>query len=76
MMAVVILLRVLTKMSSGSDGKKLSNLKRFIILRLGEGLTSFNKITVLSFLVKNSKMKLSRVSSFFENTREETISQI
>ena len=64
MMAVVILLRVLTKMSSGSDGKKLSNLKRFIILRLGEGLTSFNKITVLSFLVKNSKMKLSRVSSF------------
>ena len=43
MMAVVILLRVLTKMSSGSDGKKLSNLKSFIILRLGEGLTSFNK---------------------------------
>ena len=65
MMAVVILLRVLAKMSSGSDGKKLSNLKSFIILRLGEGLiTSFNKITVLSFLVKNSKMKLSRVSSF------------
>ena len=64
MMAVVILLRVLIKMSSGSDGEKLSNLKSFIILRLGEGLTSFNKITVLSFLVKNSKMKLSRVSSF------------
>ena len=65
MMAVIILLRVLAKMSSGSDGKKLSNLKSFIILRLGEGLiTSFNKITVLSFLVKNSKMKLSRVSSF------------
>ena len=64
MMAVVILLRVLAKMSSGSDGKKLSNLKSFIIFRLGEGLTSFNKITVLSFLVKNSKMKLSRVSSF------------
>ena len=42
-MAVVILLRVLTKMSSGSDGKKLSNLKSFIILRLGECLTSFNK---------------------------------
>ena len=44
MMAVVILLlRVLAKMSSGSDGKKLSNLRSFIILRLGEGLTSFNK---------------------------------
>ena len=43
MMAVVILLRVLAKMSSGSDGKKLSNLKSFIILRLGEGLNSFNK---------------------------------
>ena len=43
MMAVIILLRVLAKMSSGSDGKKLSNLKSFIIFRLGEGLTSFNK---------------------------------
>ena len=37
-------LPVLAKMSSGSDGKKLSNLKSFIILRSGEGLTSFNKL--------------------------------
>ena len=47
----------------------------FIILRSGEGLTSFSmEITVLTFLVKKKKgkMKLSGLSFFFfsENTRK------
>ena len=40
--AVIILLRHLERMSS-SDGNKLSAVRSFIILRSGEGLTSFNK---------------------------------
>ena len=43
---------------------KSSNVRNFIILRSGEGLTfcSAVKMTVLTFLVKKSTMKLSRVS--------------
>ena len=33
-------------------GASSQNVSSFIILRLGEGITSFNKITVLTFLVK------------------------
>ena len=41
MIAVVILLLVLARMLYWSN--KLSNARRFIILRSGEGLTSLNK---------------------------------
>ena len=41
MVAVVILLQVLARMSSGEN--KLSNVRSFIILRSGEGITSVTK---------------------------------
>ena len=40
--------------------EKLSNVRSFLILRSGEGLTSFNKkITMLTLLVTKSTMKFS-----------------
>ena len=53
MVAGVTLLRVLARMSSG--GNKLSNVRSFITLPSGEGVTSFTKVTVLTFLVKMVK---------------------
>ena len=50
---------------------KLSNVRSFIILLSGEGLTSLsvnNRIYVLTFLVKKGKLKLSRVSFFLEHS--------
>ena len=58
----IILSRVLARMSYWR--RKLSNVGIFLILRSGEGLTSFNKITVLTFLVKKSSVKLTGVSFF------------
>ena len=49
---------------------KLSNVRSFIILLSGEGLTSLsvnNRIYVLTFLVKKGKLKLSRVYFFLEH---------
>ena len=43
----------------------LSNVGSFIILRSGERVTFSLKVTVLTFLVKNGKMKL-----YFENARK------
>ena len=58
----IILSRVLARMSYWR--RKLSNFGIFLILRSGEGLTSFSKITVLTFLVKQSTIKLTGVSFF------------
>ena len=52
----------------------LSNVKSFSILRSRGGVTSFLKITVLTFLVKNGKMKLSGESIL--RIREKTLSPI
>ena len=62
--AVVTLLRVLARMSKW--GKQVIKCRSLIIILLsGEGVTSFTKkVTVLTFLVKNGKMKLSRESTF------------
>ena len=61
MVAVVILLWVLARMPNGEN--KLSNVRSFIILRSGEGVTVPPlKVTVLTFLVKSGKMKLSGAS--------------
>ena len=74
MVAVVILLLVLAGMSNW--GNKLSNARRFTISQRGEKACPPSiKINVLTFLVKNSLMKLSRTSIFFK-MREKTLSQI
>ena len=65
MIAVVILVPVLAFWRS--DGK-LSSVKSSIILRSGESITLFDKITVLTLFVKKSAMKLSALVSIFENT--------
>ena len=44
---------------------KISNVRSFIILLSGEGLTSFSMNNRTDFSVKKGKMKLSGVSSFF-----------
>ena len=63
MIAIVILLEF-------SGGNKLSNVRSFIISAIGRGLTSFSKITVLTFLEKKSTLKLSGVSFFLEHTQK------
>ena len=65
MIAVVILVPVLAFWRS--DGK-LSSVRSSIILRSGESITLFDKITVLTLFVKKSAMKLSALVSIFENT--------
>ena len=58
-------------------GNKLSNVRSFIILLSGEGLTSFsvnNRIYALTFLVKKkSKLRVSGVS-FFKTTHKNSFS--
>ena len=71
MIAVVILLRVLAQ-ACRSGGNKLSDVSRFIILLLGEGLTFFNINNRTSFFGEKGKVTLSGVSFFFE-TREKTL---
>ena len=56
-----------------SGGNKLSNVRSFIILRSGEGLTSFSINNRTDFFGEKSKMKLSGVS-FFLRTRAKTLS--
>ena len=46
--AVVTLLRVLARMSK-CGGNKLSNVRSFIVLRSGEGVTSFTKGNIANF---------------------------
>ena len=71
MVAVVILLRVLARYRSDRNTDKISNVRSFIILRSGERVISFIlKITVLTFLVKNGKMKLSGRSIFREYAKK------
>ena len=67
--AVVILLVLAQECRSG--GNKLSDVWRFIILLLGEGLTFFNINNRTSFFGEKGKVTLSGVS-FFE-TREKTL---
>ena len=47
-----------------------SNVRIFIILRSGEGLTSFNKTNLLTFLVNQKYTEAFRAAYFFENTRK------
>ena len=54
----------------GTPRNKWSNVRSFIILLSGEGLTSLsvnNRIYVPTFLVKKDKLKLSRVYFFLEH---------
>ena len=44
----------------------MSNVRSFIILLSGEGLTSFNKINRVNFSGENRKTTLSRLSIFLE----------
>ena len=67
LIAVVILLRVLARCRSGVN--KLSNIRSFIILLSGEGLTPFSINNRPSVFGEKKKMKLSRVS-FCGNTRK------
>ena len=57
-----------------SGGNKLSNVRGFIIMQSGEGLTSFDKDSSAHFSSEKKKkkctMKLSGVS-IFENTRKQ-----
>ena len=61
-MVIVILLRVLREYGSG--GNKLSNVRHFIILVSGEGLTFSSINNCPKVLGETSKMKLSGVSFF------------
>ena len=47
-----------------TGGNKLSYVRSFIILRLGEGLIFFNKDNSANLFGEKSTMKLSRVSIF------------
>ena len=62
MVAVVTLLRVLARMSSG--GSKLSNVRSFVTWLSGEGATSVTKGNSANFSRENGKMKLSGESIF------------
>ena len=62
MVAVVTLLGVLARMSSG--GSKLSNVRSFVTWLSGEGVTSFTTGNSATFSSENGKMKLSRESIF------------
>ena len=53
MVAVVTLLRVLARMSSG--GSKLSNVRSFITWRSGKGVTTFTKGNSANFSSENGK---------------------
>ena len=69
MIAVVIYSTTVECRECRSGGNKLSNARSFIILRSGEGLTSFNENTMLTFMVK-STMKLSEMSNFLKDTKK------
>ena len=56
-----------------SGGNKLTDVRSFIILRSGEGLTSFSINNRTDFFGEKSKLKLSGVS-FFLRTRAKTLS--
>ena len=60
--AVVTLLRVLRECRSSRN--KLSNVRSFITLRSGEGVTSFTKGNSANFSSEIGKMKLSGESIF------------
>ena len=70
---VVILLRYLRECRGG--GSKLSNIRTFIILLLGKGLTSFNKNNCANVSVKkNDNEALWGVS--FLSRRQKALSEI
>ena len=71
MIAVVIVLRVLARMSYG--GNKLSNVRSFSILQSGEGSTSFNNDNSAKFLVEKNSMKNSGVSIICEYAKKLSI---
>ena len=70
MIAAVIVPRVPVRMSPGSSENKLSNAITVTILASGEGLTSFDKIMVPTFLAEKSTVKLCGVSIFREYARK------
>ena len=53
-----------------SHGQKLSNIRRFIILRSGDGLTSFNKDKRYNFSGKRKVQSSLPWCLFFESTRK------
>ena len=59
-----------------SGGNKLSKVRSFIILRSGEGSTSFNNNKSDHFSGKKSTMKLSRPGVYFLRIREKTLNEI
>ena len=71
MKAIVILLLVLARMLYWWD--KVSNVRGFIILRSGEGLTSFNNDNSDDFFGEKKKkqtIKLSGVTIFWEYVKK------
>ena len=64
MVAVVTLLRVLATSVVLNNGNKLSNVRSFIILRAGEGLTFSNTNSAKFSGEKKSTMKYSGLSIF------------
>ena len=71
MVAVVTLLRVLARVLYG--GNKLSNVRSFIILQSGEGVTSFNNDNSAKFLVEKNYMNNSGVSIICEYAKKLSI---
>ena len=73
MLTVVTLLRVKRECCNG--GNKLSNVRSFIILRSGKGLTSFNKDNSTNF-PGEKKYNEAFPGVYFFTIREKTLNQI
>ena len=59
-----------------SDGRKLSNVTRFIILRYEKGLTSLNRNNPANNFGEKSKMKLSRFVYCFRIREKKLMSNL
>ena len=76
MVAVVTLLRVLATSVVLNNGNKLSNVRSFIILRAGEGLTFSNKDNSAKFSGEKKKHNEVFRVVYFLRISEITLSQI
>ena len=75
MKAIVILQRDLARMSYNS-GNKLSNVRSFIILQSGEGLTVNNRANFANFFGKKKTSIKAFRGLFYLRTRAKTFSEI
>ena len=66
---IVVLVLRCSENDAEEETSQSSNVKSCIILRSGEGSTSFNKMTLLTFLVEKRTKWSLRECLFFENTR-------